>query len=271
MNPVSYIKQNKEFVLKKGIYCFDEKHHTSDFEKIYLKLREKENRLYDDETLKHLPDVSKGHQHYKEWQIRKNSAEKFLKYLNSTSQGKNVLELGSGNGWLANIISDQSGTKVIGIDINNYELEQSARVFGNKINLLFLNADIFDKRLNRLIFDFIILAGTIQYFRDLSGLLARLFKLLKPEGEIHIFDSPFYKQQNFLKAKENTSNYFTQIGFPQMADFFHNHRFSDLEKFKLFILYNPVNFFNRIRRRLLNFNISPFYWFKIKNVKTAIE
>jgi ubiquinone/menaquinone biosynthesis C-methylase UbiE len=125
--------------------------------------------------LKHLPEISREHKYYKEWQIRKNSAKKFLKYLNSTNQGKDVLELGSGNGWIAHMISSQHSTQVIGIDINIHEIEQSARVFGKKSNLLFLKADIFDKRLNGLIFDFIILAGTVQYFRDLSRITHKTF------------------------------------------------------------------------------------------------
>ena len=47
-----------------------------DFEKLYIRLRQKEGRIYTDEEVAHLPSIPQHHPHYKEWQIREESSEK---------------------------------------------------------------------------------------------------------------------------------------------------------------------------------------------------
>ncbi|MEO8398631.1 MAG: hypothetical protein ABI550_02325, partial [Ignavibacteriaceae bacterium] len=84
-------------------------------ENLYLKVREKEGRIYDIETLKKLPDVHKNHRHSKEWSLRKKSAENLTKYFLQFSEEK-ILDLGCGNGWLSNYLVEKTSHKLFAVD-----------------------------------------------------------------------------------------------------------------------------------------------------------
>ena len=66
----------------------------SDFEKLYIRLREQEGRIYTDEELANLPDISETHSHYAEWRIRKGSSEKLTAYLQKKNNPLDILEIG---------------------------------------------------------------------------------------------------------------------------------------------------------------------------------
>jgi 2-polyprenyl-3-methyl-5-hydroxy-6-metoxy-1,4-benzoquinol methylase len=74
---------------------------NQNFERLYIALREQEQRLYTDEQVRQLPDIDPSHLHYKEWKIRKHSAERLISYLNKKKRRLNILEIGCGNGWLS--------------------------------------------------------------------------------------------------------------------------------------------------------------------------
>jgi protein-L-isoaspartate O-methyltransferase len=42
-----------------------------------------------------------GHRHYHEWQIRKASSNRLVKYLAKKQKILEILEVGCGNGWLS--------------------------------------------------------------------------------------------------------------------------------------------------------------------------
>src|SRR5450631_3041834 len=87
------------------------------FEKKYIVTRSMENRLCTDEELMRLPDISAGHSHYKEWQLRKKSALRLVHYLADKDQDLEILEVGCGNGWLSHQLAEIPGTEVTGLDI----------------------------------------------------------------------------------------------------------------------------------------------------------
>ena len=78
------------------------------------------------------------------------------------------MELGCGNGWLTHHLAMIKNSYVVGVDINRFELEQAARVFNNFNNHKFFYADVFADYFKLGDFDIILLAGSIQYFKDLS-------------------------------------------------------------------------------------------------------
>lgn len=227
------------------------------FEDIYIRLRSAEGRIYNDSEVNLLPDIPPMHRHYEEWKIRKKSSGMLTDYIGLNKIEKSILDIGSGNGWLSNKLADLDKSEVIGADINIAELEQSARVFGNRENILFLYGDIFNLKLK---FDYIILAAAAAYFKDLDELISSLLTGLKPGGEIHIMDSPFYK--NTLKAKQNSAKYFIDLGFDEMINYYHHHSMNEIKKFKYEILYNPGTFANKLKRKI-RLAVPPFYWIKI--------
>ena len=228
------------------------------FEQYYITLRKKENRIYSDEELSLLPDISSSHPHFSEWVIRKRSARKLLTYLSAKRKELSILETGCGNGWLSHQLSEIRGSTLTATDINLTELEQAASVFGHKANLRFIYGDIRDDIfINK--FDIIIFAASIQYFSSLREIINTALGHLKPSGEIHIIDSPFYKAKDIDKAKQRTIDYYMQLNMPEMADHYFHHSFRQLSAFRYSSLYDPGYLWNRWKN-----NNHPFPWIRIK-------
>ncbi|GAA0729777.1 class I SAM-dependent methyltransferase [Aquimarina litoralis] len=239
-----------KFNHKQGIVYITKE--DSKFSNKYLAVREKENRILNDEEVKKLPDLQKH-----EWQYRKRSTERFLKYIKNKKRPLNVLDIGCGNGWFTNKIANVlEENYVIGIDINSIELAQAYRIF-NKENLQFVYGDIFtiesifDKK-----FDCITLNGCIQYFAQVDKLLNRICTFLKPYGEIHIIDSPFYTKEQIPEAKKRTDMYYLNLGVPEMAKHYYHHEENQLRNFNTLYSYK-----RNIIHKVLGRKESPFSWY----------
>ena len=209
----------------------------SKFEDTYLKVRAKELRLYPDEIIASLPIVPKTHPHFREWMIREMTFEKFKIYLQQKNKTLHILDLGCGTGWMSNKMSEINQSVVMGIDLNWHETEQAKRIFKNNQRLTFHAGDLLAERLfltER--FDIIVLAASIQYFPDINRLVRHLFRLLNPNGEIHIVDSPFYSENKIEKAKEASRNYYRNLGCEEMTRYYHHHCWSEIEDFHFQIM-----------------------------------
>ena len=199
-------------------------------EEQYISLRKKEQRLYSDEEVIELPEIHPEHIHYKEWQIRKRSCKKLVSYLNKKNKSLKILEIGCGNGWLSAKLATVSHSLVTGQDINLTELKQAIKLFGQKSNLSFLYGDIQDI-IDSCSFDIIVFASSIQYFSSLSHILQTAISLLKEGGEIHIIDSPFYKDDKIENAVDRSINYYASLGFSNMSQYYFHHKESELKNF----------------------------------------
>jgi ubiquinone/menaquinone biosynthesis C-methylase UbiE len=229
------------------------------FEKLYLQLRKKEQRVYTDEQVRNLPKIDASHRHFREWQLRKNSCDRLMKYLHQKNKPLHILEVGCGNGWLSSELARNSLGRVVGMDINNEELAQAARVFSDISNLEFISADIRSAQLDYNSFDIIIFAASLQYFFSLDEIMNSAFQYLRAGGEVHILDTIFYKRNNVDAAKQRTKDYYTTLGFPGAANYYYHHCVEDLEKFSTEILYDPVSW----RHKFIK-NKNPFSWVCIK-------
>jgi 2-polyprenyl-3-methyl-5-hydroxy-6-metoxy-1,4-benzoquinol methylase len=224
---------------------------------IYLKARTKENRILTDLEVSQLPYIKKF-----EWPFRKKSTERFEYYISKKTTPLDILDLGCGNGWFSHRIARvNSNNSIIGLDINKQELEQAARVFKLK-NIQFVYANIFEceDRFKEK-FDIITLNGSIQYFKDFEDTITLLKSYLKPLGEIHIIDSPFYKTGDLKKAKERSQVYFNNLGVPEMAKNYHHHNEILISEFEILYEYNSLGF-----KKWLGYKDSPFSWYRfVKN------
>ena len=229
------------------------------FSETYIAVRKKEGRIFDKESLALLPEVTKAHPHFSEWKLRKKSALRFREYLSKKPMPLSVLEIGCGNGWFSNFISGE-GRSVLGIDINNQELEQADAVF-KKSGLAFAYADIFKKSaIWDMRFDIIVLNSCLQYFSDVARLVDTIRPLLTDDGAIHIIDTPFYDSSEIESAKKRSAEYYEALGFPEMALQYFHHSRNDLGKYVR--LYRPsgLKYFT---------NDSPFYWVKLNRDEIA--
>ena len=225
---------------------------------LYLRVREKEGRLYPDPIAAHLPDIPAHHPLADEWQARAASADRLARYIARLPQPPRIIEVGCGNGWLSHKLASLRGVHVWGLDRGGSELVQAARLFHTS-NLAFLNADIFRSPFPPHRFDLIVLASVIQYFPDLSALIRTLKDLLTPGGEIHVLDSPLYNENELASARERTHAYYASLGLPGMAGHYFHHTLSSLQPFSPRWLYRPNDWQNRFRRRL-GWILPPFAW-----------
>lgn len=239
-NAMNFFEGNPDFEKVNGVFC-QKNFSKKEFEEAYVDIRTKEGRMYDDATVAKLPFVT----YSKEWSIRAASAGKLVKQLRKENC-KSLIEVGCGNGWLANYIQRELDIEACGIDVEKLELEQAARVGKNKIAYAY--ADIFS--LKGMKADVVLLASCIQYFQDLPDLIAKLRKV----GTIHIIDSPFYEEKEVAAARQRSSTYFDSKLAWGMKHFYFHHTIDSLMSYNPTFLHRP--------NRLLKIG-SPFPWIRI--------
>lgn len=251
------MKLKKE--LTDGVNFLTEKNEL--FSSKYILVRELEGRVLSDAEVIKLPITDRTSANHKEWELRRKSTQRILDYLKNKNKPLNILDIGCGNGWFTNHLASIEKTLVHGLDINSVELEQAARIF-KKDNLRFIYADFYEiPSFFKNNYDIITLNASIQYFDNLKELLTVLKSFLKPDGEIHIIDSPFYNESQLEAAKSRTKNYYKGLGKPEMSDYYFHHCFEDIQDFE--VLYKPKK---NILHKLISKKDSPFYWSK-KSIK----
>lgn len=259
MNELEHILEKKYIKNSKRLWLLTDYVPAQTHEEAYLKVREKEERILSDEEVKQLPDLSKKHPKYREWQLRKQTSERFISFLNDEKKPLRVLDVGCGNGWFTSKIASFPNIKAVGLDLNLPELEQAQRLFGNSTTA-FCYGNIFENGFKKESFDKVVLNASIQYFPSLDLLFSALFRVLKPNGEIHILDSPFYQIQEVQKAKERTATYYQSMGCPEMAAHYFHHTFQDLAAFSPIIQPKKYSFWDKIQRKPQ----SPFQWIVVR-------
>ena len=230
------------------------------FEKKYIQIRALESRLYTDEELLRLPEVAPDHPHFDEWQWRKRSARRLVRYLGSRQRTLEILEVGCGNGWLTHELAEIPGVRVTGPDINFTELQQAARVFSDDPNLRFVHGDVRTGILGDRRYDIIVFAATIEHFPSIKKIVHMCLGLLKTGGEIHILDTPFCRPDQVKTEERRTLGYYTSFGYPEMAEYYYHHTLADLRSFHFVLLYNPKSMYSRLQRVK-----TPHPWIRIKN------
>ena len=232
---------------------------VNEFEKLYIRLRQKEGRIYKDDEVANLPYINKDHPNAKEWGTREWSSKKLLTYIRDKATDPTILEIGCGNGWLSAQLATATKGNVIGTDINDTELEQAKRVFHQHSNLVFTNGDLHNGTLADKKFDIIIFAASIQYFSSLKEVINTVLKYLMHNGEIHILDSHFYPQKEIAVAKLRTKEYYASIGFDELTNYYHHHAIETLNGYRYKILQDPFSW-----KKKLSANKYPFHWIIIK-------
>ncbi|HYE53293.1 MAG TPA: class I SAM-dependent methyltransferase [Chitinophagaceae bacterium] len=216
----------------------------------YLALRKKENRIYTDAQLRMLPNIERTHPHCKEWIARKRSADWLIQQLseNSVKSVKSVIEVGCGNGWLANRIAS-AGMQVTAIDVNLVELQQGKAVFKDNDRLHFRAGDLYTAVEKNEAFDAVVFAASIQYFSSFETIIQKALAHLRSKGRIYIIDSHFYKNHEITAARQRTIDYYTTAGFASLSEHYFHHPVDVLASFNTQVLYDPRNWKNVFRRK----------------------
>jgi len=228
------------------------------FGDLYIDVRNQEKRVLTDCQVMFLPDIEPTHIHYKEWQVRKRSAKRLIDYLKEKSKPLNILEIGCGNGWLSSMLLTIKGSKVTGIDVNEPEIMQAKRLFKNE-RLDFICAGFDPQMFSDQKFDVILFAASIQYFPSIKNILQDALSCLNRNGEIHIIDTNFYSPNQVEGAARRTEQYYSEMGYPEMAAYYFHHTVNDLKPFNYQLLFNPHRLVNKISKK------DPFYWVAVKH------
>jgi SAM-dependent methyltransferase len=157
-------------------------------------------------------------------------------------------------------MAQAAGAFVVGVDVNRTELQQAQRIFGCSGKLSWSLADIVSAPFAACTFDAVVVASAIQYFADLQQLFRVLSELLKPEGEIHILDSPLYTLDTLPAARERSRDYYATLGFPEMSAHYHHHSADALPAGQTEWLYLP----QRVRTADHAGTDSPFPWIRLR-------
>lgn len=227
--------------------------HT-EFNKLYMQVRKKENRLLEDHLVKMLPRLPKSHPLHSEWKLRQKSSRRFIRYLQSSSM-QNILEIGCGNGWFSHQCAKEINY-VLATDIGTHELNQAKRVF-SRPNLTFKYFDLNQEVLHEK-FDAIVFNASIQYFKNFENTIHKAISHLNPHGEIHILDSPFYRTDQISEAKSRSKEYFSRLNMKEAAHFYYHHNQNKLTQFE--VLYRPIK--NKLLAKL--FKDIPFGWYCLR-------
>ncbi len=254
---------HQDFRLEGGLFYQNGFYGDPSFIKSYLELRQNEGRLYTDELVLTLPEIPSSLSAAREWMIRKRSTDRLIKELETRRHAK-IAEIGCGNGWLINYMSKSLPFDFCGIDINEVELNQAARIVGDSEKMSFVYGDIFSQSFTGFSADVFILAGAIQYFPDSKALLQRLLSLLRPKGEIHILDSPFYNERDLNTARGRSEKYLEGKGETLMQNYYFYHSWESIQFVQYELLYDPSSIINRLRRLMII--DSPFPWIKITKI-----
>lgn len=226
------------------------------FEKAYLNVRKKEARILEDGEVKQLPNISSRHPHAPEWAIRKKTVRLFREYL-MLRKPAHLLEIGCGNGWFANTVSDLAG-HVTGLDVGSEELEQAARCFGGENRSFVCCSDW--ELLPEGRYDLIVFNASIQYFQLNAAFFDSLYRLLAPGGTVHLLDSPFYAKKEQPAAADRSLRYYNSLKSPETAAYYRHHTLEELpDGFQ--VVRKP----SAMRRNLLlpgriKARLYPFYW-----------
>jgi SAM-dependent methyltransferase len=233
--------------------------HTASgpFNDLYIGLRKKEGRIYSDEELANLPEISKGHPLAGEWNLRARSCRRLLQFLSMQQRSLNILEVGCGNGWLSHRLAGIKDSRITGTDINGTEIDDAKRVFAGIPNLRFIQGDIRDGIQDEK-FDVIIFASSIQYFHPIADILDISLNMLATGGTIHILDSRFYPPAEAKDAMQRSQQYFDSMGFPGMATHYYHHTLESISQYNYKIHQYPGQFIDKVFG-----NHHPFHWISI--------
>jgi SAM-dependent methyltransferase len=120
-----------------------------------------------------------------------------------------VLDMGCGNGKIAEYISDVTGANLYGIDYSLEAINQAKNRTKKKRSRLSFKQDLIGKlSFPKHFFDLIISIDTIFFGNGIKNNLKQLLPFLKPKGQLAIFFSPFIFECKYDKNKllaDNTS------------------------------------------------------------------
>jgi ubiquinone/menaquinone biosynthesis C-methylase UbiE len=114
---------------------------------------------------------------------------------------QHILDVGCGNGMIAEYVAERTGARVTGLDYIPAAVEQAARrTASNSHRLNFIVADINALTLPECAYDIILSLDSIYFSDDYAQTIRQFARALKPDGQMAIFYS--YGREPWVPADE---------------------------------------------------------------------
>jgi len=243
----------------------------ADWRTAYLRAREREGRRLPDAVVASLPDIPAAHPLSHEWRQRADSCARLVTHLRALPAPMTVVDVGCGNGWLANRIAGIDATRVVGVDAIPEEVDQARRVFGAHPKLGFVQAEVVDGHLPADRPDVVVLASVIQYLPDPARVVGSMLASLPSGAEVHVLDSPLYRPAELAAARERTREHYGEVGAPEMARAYHHHCWDTFAPLRFDVLYRPDTPRRQIERRVLRRPRAPFPWLRFRAANGSVR
>jgi SAM-dependent methyltransferase len=126
---------------------------------------------------------------------------------------RRVLDLGSGNGWLARRLAGAHQVTAADVDAGDTGL---GALDDRRVSRL--RAELEALPLAAESYDVVIVAAALHYAGDLLGALREIARVLRPGGVLILADSPIYADAvERHRAAERTRRYYAEAGTPGLA------------------------------------------------------
>lgn len=161
----------------------------------YRPIRQAEGRGSDDpEFYRRLPDGDFSGVREGEWRHRRRSLRWLMRRLGEEGPFR-ILDAGAGNCWLTHHLAAR-GDRVVALDVDDGEYD-GLGAGGHYLRTGEVEFDRICSSFERIplrtgALDLVIYNGALHYAENLFSVIAEGVRLLKPDGEIMILDSPLY-------------------------------------------------------------------------------
>lgn len=169
--------------------------HLQRFVDDYLTVRRAEGWGVDRaEYYRLLPYVDRDHPQRAIWQVREQNLERLIALFGNLARSK-ILDIGAGNGWLANQLAER-GHIVAALDLLDDRLDG----LGAKVNYT-SHFDAYQANFDRLPFDgdqfdWVIFNASLHYATSIQQTLCEAKRVLTQHGRMVVMDSPVYSDVN---------------------------------------------------------------------------
>ncbi len=194
------------------------------FLKEYRHIRYAEGRGSDrGEYYRALPFSDRSDPLFPMWAMRAKTYTYFRTHILQPIEGAvkrplDILDLGSGNCWLSNRLSERHH-RPIAIDIFNDERDglRAARHYHTTFPVIESDFDQLPLPSGR--FDMAIFNASLHYSTDYFRTLSEIRRCLRPSGTVVILDSPLYRhhQDGLRMVAEKHAEFLKRYGFPSNA------------------------------------------------------
>ncbi len=209
--------------------------------------------LFSDSALSALPRTAPDHPRVSRWRERARATDRLTEYL-ARQNRLVILDVGCGTGWLSHRLAvlrataELRTTRVWGIDVNERDLRQAARVFVDRPSTKYLLADVLTAALPTGQFTTIVMADTLQYLADPPTALARCLSLLRPGGEIHVLDGPIWGASAVAAARQRMARQLAASGLEWTLEDLSWPTWQMLRPFRPEVLHDPSSTSQRLER-----------------------